>query len=323
MQQPSFDPGLTQQYKGVLKRAINKDGQFNVRREGATWRDAHPYLYLISVSWTKFFGMIFLAFILTNTIFALLYAAIGIEHLKGAEAPTEALRFMNAFFFSAHTLTTVGYGNIWPSGPLANITTAVEALTGLMGFAIATGLFFGRFSRPSARIGFSPTAVIASYKGGTSLQFRIVNRRFNNLIEVEARILLMTVEDCNGQLQRRFQDLPLERDQILFFPLTWTIVHPIDENSPLHGAKTEDLERLQSEIMINLRAFDESFGQVVHVRYSYRYDEIVWGAKYVQAFEVDDDGELRLDVSRVGEFEPAPLSQPDLLRYQSQLRSSS
>ena len=323
MQQPSFDPGLTQQYKGVLKRAINKDGQFNVRREGATWRDAHPYLYLISVSWTKFFGMIFLAFILTNTIFALLYAAIGIEHLKGAEAPTEPLRFMNAFFFSAHTLTTVGYGNIWPSGPLANITTAVEALTGLMGFAIATGLFFGRFSRPSARIGFSPTAVIASYKGGTSLQFRIVNRRFNNLIEVEARILLMTVEDCNGQLQRRFQDLPLERDQILFFPLTWTIVHPIDENSPLHGAKAEDLERLQSEIMINLRAFDESFGQVVHVRYSYRYDEIVWGAKYVQAFEVDDDGELRLDVSRVGEFEPAPLSQPDLLRYQSQLRSSS
>ncbi len=315
MQQPSFDPGLTQQYKGVLKRAINKDGQFNVRREGATWRDAHPYLYLISVSWTKFFGMIFLAFILTNTIFALLYAAIGIEHLKGAEAPTEPLRFMNAFFFSAHTLTTVGYGNIWPSGPLANITTAVEALTGLMGFAIATGLFFGRFSRPSARIGFSPTAVIASYKGSTSLQFRIVNRRFNNLIEVEARVLLMTVEDCNGQLQRRFQDLPLERDQILFFPLTWTIVHPIDENSPLYGAKAEDLERLQSEIMVNLRAFDESFGQVVHVRYSYRYDEIVWGAKFMQAFEVDDNGELRLDVSRVGEFEQAPIRKPDLVQY--------
>jgi inward rectifier potassium channel len=317
MQRPSFDPGLTQQYKGVLKRAINKDGQFNVRRDGATWRDAHPYLYLISVSWAKFFGIIFLTFILTNTLFAFLYVAIGVEHLKGAEAPTETLRFLNAFFFSAHTLTTVGYGNIWPSGPLANITTAVEALTGLMGFAIATGLFFGRFSRPSARIGFSPTAVIAPYKGSTSLQFRIVNRRSNNLIEVEARLLLMTVEDCGGQLQRRFQDLPLERDQVLFFPLTWTIVHPIDEKSPLYGMTAKDMERLQSEIMINLRAFDESFGQVVHVRYSYRYDELVWGAKFAQAFEVDDEGELRLEVGRVGELEPVPLSRPDLLKQKS------
>src|SRR5947209_5723842 len=146
MQQASFDPGLTQQYKGVLKRAINKDGRFNVRRDGATWRDAHPYLYLTSVSWVKFFGIVFLAFVATNTLFALLYVAIGVEHLRGAEASTASLRFTNAFFFSAHTLTTVGYGNIWPSGPVANTITAVEALTGLMGFAIATGLLFGRFS---------------------------------------------------------------------------------------------------------------------------------------------------------------------------------
>ena len=308
MQKPSFDPGLTQQYKGVLKRAINKDGRFNVRRDGATWRDAHPYLYLTSVSWVRFFGIIFLAFIVTNTLFALLYVAIGVEHLKGAEASTASLRFTNSFFFSAHTLTTVGYGNIWPSGPLANAVTAMEALTGLMGFAIATGLLFGRFSRPSVRIGFSPTAVVAPYRDNTSLQFRVVNRRPNNLIEMEAKLLLMTVEECNGQLQRRFQELELERNQILFFPLTWTVVHPIDEKSPLYGATAKDLERLQSEIMINLRAFDESFGQTVHARYSYRYDEIVWGAKFVQAFEVDADGELRLEVSRVGELEQVSIT---------------
>ncbi len=306
MQQPSFDPGLTQQYKGVLKRAVNKDGQFNVRRNGSTWRDAHPYLYLTKVSWAKFFLIVSLAFVVMNTLFALSYVAIGVEHLKGAEAPTAALRFGNAFFFSAHTLTTVGYGNIWPNGPIANTISAIEALTGLMGFAIATGLLFGRFSRPSARIGFSPTAVIAPYMDNTSLQFRIVNRRSNNLIEVEARILLMTVEERNGQLQRQFKELELERNQVLFFPLTWTIVHPIDEKSPLHGATAQDLERLQTEIMINLRAFDESFGQTVHARYSYRYDEIVWGAKFTQAFEVDAEGELRLEVSRVGEFEPVP-----------------
>jgi inward rectifier potassium channel len=149
--------------------------------------------------------------------------------------------------------------------------------------------------------------VIAPYRDSTSLQFRIVNRRSNNLIEVEARLLLMTVEECNGQLQRRFQELELERTQVLFFPLTWTVVHPIDEKSPLYGATAKDLERLQAEIMINLRAFDESFGQTVHARYSYRYDEIVWGAKFVQAFEVDADGELRLEVSRVGDFEPVPI----------------
>ncbi len=304
MQQPSFDPGLTQQYKGALKRAINKDGQFNVRRDGATWRDAHLYLYLISVPWTRFFGLVFLAFVVTNTLFALLYVAIGVEHLKGAEAPTAGLRFSNAFFFSAHTLTTVGYGNIWPNGPLANSISALEALIGLMGFAIATGLLFGRFSRPSARIGFSPTAVIAPYGDGTSLQFRIVNRRSNNLIELEARLLLMTVEERNGQPQRLYKELELERKEVLFFPLTWTIVHPIDEKSPLYGAKAEDLQRLQAEMMVKLRAFDESFGQTVHVRYSYRFDEIIWGAKFTQAFEVDPEGELRLEVSRVGEFEP-------------------
>jgi inward rectifier potassium channel len=307
MQQASFDPGLTQQYKGVLKRAINKDGRFNVRRDGATWRDAHPYLYLISASWPKFFGIVFVAFVIMNTLFACLYVAIGVEHLKGAEAPTVSLRLMNAFFFSAHTLTTVGYGNIWPSGPLTNTLTAIEALTGLMGFAIATGLLFGRFSRPSVRIGFSPTAVIAPYMDSTSLQFRIVNRRSNNLIDLEAKPLLMTVEECNGKPQRRYASLELERSQVLFFPLTWTIVHPIDENSPLYRKTAKDLEIMQAEIMISFTGFDESFGQTVHARYSYRYDEIIWGAKFVQAFEVDADGELRLDVSRVGEFEPVSI----------------
>lgn len=308
MDKPTFDPGLTQQYAGVLKRVINKDGQFNVRRTGVTWRDFHPYLFLINVSWTAFIGMVVLLFMIVNTTFAGIYMGIGIEHIRGTEAATEWLRFVNGFFFSAHTLTTVGYGNMYPAGATANTVAAIEALTGLLGFAVATGLMFGRFSRPSARIGFSRNVLISPYMEGTSLQFRVVNRRSNNLIDLEARVMLMTVELLEGRLQRRFEPLELERRQILFFPLTWTVVHPIDARSPLNGKKQEDLERLQAEVMILMRGFDDTFGQTVHARYSYRYDEIVWGAKFAPAFEVDSNGDLHVEVNRVGAIDAAAIA---------------
>ncbi len=307
MEQPSFDPGLTQQYNGVLKRAINPDGRFNVRRTGATWRDRHPYLYLINASWTKFLIIVCTLFLITNLIFASLYMLIGVEHLKGADAPTQWLRFINAFFFSAHTLTTVGYGNMWPMGPAANAIAAIEALAGLMTFAIATGLLFGRFSRPSARLGFSPKILVSPYFNRTSLQFRVVNRRSNNLIDVEARLLLMTVQGEDGKPQRKFEQLELERPKIYFLPLTWTVVHPITETSPFFGKSADDLEKMQAEVLVTMKAFDESFGQTVNSRFSYRFDDIVWGAKFSQAFEVEPSGDLRLEINRVGEFESVKL----------------
>jgi inward rectifier potassium channel len=302
MEQPSFDPGLTQRYDGVLKRAINPDGRFNVRRTGSTWRDAHPYLYLIHTSWRRFLAIVCITYVMVNIVFASAYMAVGIEHLKGADAATPWLRFVNLFFFSAHTLTTVGYGNMWPIGPAANTLAAMEALAGLMTFALATGLLFGRFSRPSARLGFSPKMLIAPYQDGMSLQFRVVNRRSNNVIDVEARLLLMTVQAENGKPLRRFDQLELERRQVLFLPLTWTVVHPITEGSPLFGRTKEDLEKLQAEVLVTMKAFDESFGQVVNARFSYRYDDMVWGARFVPTFEVEENGDLRLEVDRVGDY---------------------
>jgi inward rectifier potassium channel len=307
MDKPMFDPGLTNQYTGALKRAINPDGRFNVRRTGVTWRDNHPYLFLIEMPFPAFVVALTALLIVVNTIFACVYMAVGIEHLKGAEAPTLGYQFLNAFFFSAHTLTTVGYGNIYPSGVSANVVASFEALVGLMAFAIATGLLFGRFSRPSARIGFSNTMIVAPYADGMSLQFRVVNRRSNNIIELEATLLLMTVEVIGDNLQRRYARLSLEREKVLFFPLTWTVVHAIDENSPLRGKTPEDLERLQAEVMIMMKGFDDTSGQTVHARYSYRYDEIVWGAKFTPAFVVDENGGLQVEVNKVGGFERAPL----------------
>jgi inward rectifier potassium channel len=307
MHKPTFDPGLTQQYAAGLRRSINKDGNFNVRRRGFTWHDVHPYLYLVDVSWPAFLALLFAGFVVVNLAFAAIYASIGIEHLHGADAPSALGCFLNCFFFSGHTLTTVGYGNIWPEGVLANSIASFEAMVGLMSFAVATGLLVGRVSRPSARIGFSTSMIVAPYQDGTSLQFRLVNRRLGNLVELRARVLLMTVEPANGTMQRRYAELPLERSGVLFLPLTWTVVHPIDADSPLYGKNAADLERLQAEALILIRGVSDTFSQTVYVRYSYRYDEIVWGAKFQPAFEVDSEGDLLLEVDKVSDLIPTPL----------------
>ncbi len=299
MDKPTFDPGLTQKYAGTLRRAINKNGEFNVRRQGTNWRDIHPYLHMIHVSWTAFFAWVVASFLLVNTAYAVVYTLVGIQQLHGAEAPTGMGRFMNAFFFSAHTLTTVGYGNIYPVGIAENLVSTSEALFGVMGFAVATGLLVGRVSRPSARIGFSEKMLVAPYQDGTSLQFRIANRRSNSLMELQAQVLLMTVEKVEGKLQRKFAQLTLERPGVLFLPLTWTVVHPIDANSPLKGLTASDFERLQIELLILIKGIDDTFGQTVNQKFSYRYDEIAWGGKFAPAFDIGEDGDLVLQMDRL------------------------
>jgi len=299
---PTFDPGFTQQVGGILRRAINKDGSFNVRRRRTRWRDVHPYLYVINIGWTSFLSLVFASYLLVNTVFASIYYAIGPDAIQGPDAQNYSNRFYGAFFFSAHTLTTVGYGNLAPHGMAANIVAALEAMVGLMGFAVATGLLFGRISRPSARIGFSEKMIIAPYLSGTSIQFRIVNLRPNMLMELEASVLMMTVEGPPGSLARRYDRLTLERERVYYLPLTWTIVHPIDANSPLLGKTAADLERLQAEFLILIKAYDDTFSQTVHSRSSYRYDEIVWNAKFKTAFHIDEGGDVVLDVDEVSTF---------------------
>jgi inward rectifier potassium channel len=300
MKKESFDPGLTTQFSGELRRTINPDGSFNVRREGLRWRDANPYLMLIDTTWPRFFLVVVTGFLLVNLIFACLYLMIGIHSLRGLESDMGA--FANAFFFSVHTLTTVGYGNVYPEGPGANVISSLEAATGLMVFAIATGLLYGRFSRPTARIVYSKNAIVAPYQDGTSLQFRVTNARRNVLMNLEAHVLLMTVENSDGILKRSFVDLPLERRGVYFFALTWTIVHPIDSDSPLFGKTREDLAKQSAELLILLQGFDDTFSQVVHSRYSYRHDEMIWGAKFVPAFKVNEKGDMVVEVDRIDEL---------------------
>jgi inward rectifier potassium channel len=301
MQTPSFDPGLTQQFMLPLRRVINKDGSFNVHRRGTTWHDFHPYLRLINTRWPNFLLIVLAGYLAANLFFASVYFALGPGELQGGDAPTEARRFLNAFFFSSHTLSTVGFGNIAPRGLAANAVASLEALVGVLGFAMATGLLYGRFSRPSARLGFSRNMLVSPYGEGTALEFRVVNRRSNSLMELDVRMMLMTVERSGGEPRRKYEMLRVERKQLLFLPLTWTVVHPIDTHSPFAGRTAEELDRLQAEVLILVKAYDDTFSQTVLARHSYRHDEMVWGTRFAPAFHVDGEGDLVLDLARVSE----------------------
>jgi inward rectifier potassium channel len=298
----SFDPGLTRQYTGPLLRAINRDGSFNVKRTGLRSLAGGAYIHLVRISWPRFFCFVTVAYLTANMVFASVFLALGPGALHATERGLGLDDFGRAFFFSVQTLTTVGYGSLYPAGLAASLVAGFEAAVGLMGFALATGLLFARFSRPSSKLVFSDTMVVAPYGDATSLQFRIANQRSNVLMEVEARMMLTTVErGPDGELKRNFRNLLLEIPQINFLALTWTVVHSISDASPLFGKTRKDLEEQQAELLILIKGFDDSFSQVVHTRYSYRWDEIQWSARFVPAFSTAPEGHIVLHVGKVGD----------------------
>ncbi|HTR82815.1 MAG TPA: ion channel [Bacteroidota bacterium] len=285
-------------------RFLNKNGSFNVERTGQSFfHSLSPYHALLDMSWTKFYLMVVLSYFLVNVAFACAYMLCGAGALQGSVGETFAGRFFDAFFFSVQTVATIGYGKMNPSGYAANIVVAFEALAGLFGFALATGLLFARFSRPNAQIKYSDSAIIGPYRGITGFMFRIVNERRNQLIEVEATVSMSRIENHYGKETRRFHTLALERDKVTFFPLHWTIVHPINENSPLFGVTEEELRTSDAEFTILLTAIDETFSQTVHSRSSYKYGEVVFGAKFSDMFLTPENGVVRVDLRRLSEFE--------------------
>jgi inward rectifier potassium channel len=288
-------------------RLLNRDGSFNVVREGVgLLATIAPYQLLLTISWAGFIAVVALLYIVLNLLFALLFLASGPDALAGPAGHMLGGRFSQAFFFSIQTFATIGYGQIGPNGLAANLLVTIEALVGLMYQALATGLLFARFAKPTAAIIFSRHAIVAPYAGMQSLQFRIANRRRRNeIIELEAQVLYTSFErNDQGQLVRRYRLLSLERNKVTFFPLAWTIVHPIDERSPLAGKSREDLEREEAEILVLLTGVDETYEQTVHARTSYRADEIVWNARFRSVFRgISSSQVLAIDVSRLNEIE--------------------
>ena len=299
------DPGVGTSYTINSKRIINRDGSFNVIKAGLQTSSRDAYQLLIAMSWRQFFLFIFTFLLLINGAFALAYASLGSGQLGGIVAQGFLERLLEAYYFSFQTFTTVGYGVIHPVSHLANIIASFEAVVGWMCFAIITGILYGRFSRPSARLKYSNHALITPYNDEfNSLQFRIANMRQSNLMELEATVLLMVVErqkDGKGILKRRFINLELERRSILFFPLNWTLVHVIDKDSPLYRKTYDDLKDMDAEVLIMIKGFDDTFSQVVHSRFSYKCDEIKWGAKFSAVYETQPSGDIMINFNQMND----------------------
>ncbi|HSY50902.1 MAG TPA: ion channel [Thermoanaerobaculia bacterium] len=288
------------------KRLLNRDGTFNVRRVGlGYWEALSTYHYFLNISWPLFLAYVTGSYVVLNALFGAAFVACGKDALTGFANEGAMERFSQAFFFSVHTLATIGYGNIVPVTFAANLLVAFESLVGLLGFAIVAGIMFARFARPRAEIAFSKVAIVGPYRDKTALMFRIVNKKRNEIVEMGATVLLaLRKRDHSSVTDREFIPLKLERERVVFFPLAWTIVHPIDESSPLKGCSADELRARDGELLILLDGFDETFSQTVHTRSSYKVDEIVWGAKFRNMFNPSEsDGTISVDIRKLDDIE--------------------
>lgn len=283
------------------QRLLNRDGSFNVSREGLSlWASLNPYHWLLTMSWPKFISLVVLLYLIVNSLFAGAYVLCGHDSLNGENLRGTSSEFLRCFFFSVQTLATIGYGHVNPVGLAANIIVTIEALVGLLGIALTTGILFARFSRPTAKVLFSDHAIIAPYHGITALEFRLTNARRNQLVELSIKVILSMFIESQGRRARRFYQLELERDKVAFFPLSWTVVHPINEDSPLWQKSPEELQVVDAEVLILLTGMDETFSQTVHARSSYQHDEIVWNAKFGDIYNrPTQTGSLTIDVRRL------------------------
>lgn len=292
--------------RGGKVRLLRRDGAFTPRRVGLGFVESFGlYHYLLTTRWSHFLLWVAVAFVAVNALFASVYTALGPGALQGVSATSLGGRFAEAFFFSVHTFTTIGYGNIVPASIGANVVDAAEALAGLIGAAILAGVVFARVSRPRAGVVFSDWAVVAPYRDGTGLMFRLANTRRNELIQVHVVVNLSLMREDGT---RAFTQLSLERTSVDFLPTSWTVVHPIDTHSPMYGLSPEEFARRAPELFVLLTATEEVFSQSVHTRISYAGPEIVWGARFTNILEYDEAGVVRsVDVSRLSETEPIAL----------------
>ncbi|MGF7038379.1 ion channel [Mucilaginibacter lappiensis] len=301
---PEDDLGFGTQPVIKSQPVINKDGTINVKRTGISFfSTSNSYHSLITMSWTKFWAIVLSGYMIANILFAFIYVSLGADSLDGKSGVTFFDHFMDAFFFSAQTISTVGYGHISPQGMAANSVAAFESMMGLLAFALATGLLYGRFSRPSAKILYSKNILIAPYRGGRGIMFRLANQRRNILIDLEMEVVFSYNEEVNGKTERKFFQLELERKRVSILTLSWTVVHPLDENSPIKDITPEELEKAQAGFSVVLKTFDDTFSQTVHSRTTYQHDDLVWSAKFKPAFERDEDGRVVLDLSKISDHE--------------------
>lgn len=304
---PEVDTGFSSTASG---RFLNSNGVPNIKRSGLNPLEKYSWYHvMINLNGKKFIAFLLLAYIGINIIFAFIYYFIGVEHLTGIDHSLLKNEFMDVFFFSSQTFTTVGYGRIAPVGFLASLVATFEAFIGLLFFAIATGLFYGRFSRPRAFLKFSKNALIAPYQEGSALMFRLAPFKNNLLTDAEVILNVAVTTHDQSDSQTEFFTLKTELSKINALVLNWTVVHKIDEDSPFFENTEQLLKSTDIEVFVQIRAFDEGFASTVVQRTSYIADEIIFGAKFLPMFQPSTDHETTiLNLDKIGDFQKVNLA---------------
>ncbi|CAL2102192.1 Ion transporter [Tenacibaculum sp. 190130A14a] len=298
------DPGLGHNSKKNIKGIVNKDGSSNVIHLNKKFNLDDLYTFFIELTWWQFFLFVLLGYTLLNIVFGFVYMAIGIEEITPSRG-NFIDDFLNGFFFSAQTLTTVGYGGIAPQGVTANMIAAFEAMIGLLSFSFITGLLYGRFSKAKAAIHFSDNVILRDFKEHRAIMFRLMNSRKTVMIEPEITVTLSINEkNKEGEYKREFYRLKLERDKIMYLPTVWTIVHEVDDKSPLFKYSDKEIENLEAKLYVLIQYHEESFGQKVYQMTSYDFAELQSGVKYTPSFSFDNEGYTILDHDKLNEVIP-------------------
>ncbi|MBV8093769.1 MAG: hypothetical protein JO110_11135 [Acetobacteraceae bacterium] len=291
-------------------------GAFQLAKKGVSRFDFRdPYHIAAGLSWRWFFVVLLAIDLAINVIFAAFYMV-----QPGSISGMRPGSFADAFFFSIETLATVGYGEMAPANPYGHVVAATEILCGLGFTAIATGLIFVRFSRPKARILYAEKAVVTRYKGKPTLMIRIGNGRLSLLVDASARLGALMNEETEGTFFRRIHDLRLSRSTLPIFGLTWTLMHPIDEESPLYGHDSRSIVAGDIRLFLSVDARDPTLEAYVHDIKDYGPSEILFGARYSDAVSIDDRGQTIADLTRIHLVEPEEV--PDELQPAGGLASA-
>ncbi|HWB23974.1 MAG TPA: ion channel [Chitinophagaceae bacterium] len=312
------DTGFGSNTNTVGGRFINKDGTFNMRKEGLPfWQTFSVYHTMLNLPRWKFITVILLFFFSINLFYSLLYLIVGFGEFNGMIAITWWQKFKEIYFFSTETFTTVGYGRVNPVGDAANFIASIEALTGFLSFAIATGLIYGRFSKPKAYLAFSEHALISPYQDKTGLMFRFASYKDNHVLtNVEVVVTIGFQVQENGNASYKFYTLQLERSRADSLPLNFTVVHPIDDQSPLYGFSWEDMRVADVELYVLVRAFDDVYSNVVLQRTSYTYEEIKFNAKFIPMYRESDNGNTTvLELHKLNEYRDVEKKAKDEYKY--------
>jgi inward rectifier potassium channel len=288
-------------------RLLNKDGSTNLRKTGMSFFDRYSAFHtLLRMSGAKFLFLVFVFYTITNIIFAFVYLAIGINKLAGVEVTNNAItNFTQAFFFSSQTMTTVGYGHVAPSGFIANAFASIESFLGIITFALVTGMFYARFSRPKAYIKFSDNCLVAPFKEGKAIMLRMATYKNNNLTEVTAEVTAVIHHMEDGKRVSKFYPIPLEINRINSLAISWTIVHYITEESPFWLMQEQDIKQASAELMVTIKGFDDNYSNTVLQRTSYNHAEIVYGAKFEPMYKRSDtDNITEVMLNKVNAYQP-------------------